>query len=59
MFDRLGNNLAMSVLAAVATAFCIVPPAFICYGERIRRASKFARYSWEIQEELGKEKEDW
>ena len=59
MFDRLGNNVAMSVLAAVATAFCIVPPVFICYGERIRRASKFARYSWEIQEELGKEKEDW
>ncbi|KAI3291509.1 hypothetical protein DTO002I6_5762 [Penicillium roqueforti] len=59
MFNRLGNNLAMSVLAAVATAFCTVPPVFIFYGERIRLASKFARYSWEIQEELGKEKEDW
>lgn len=59
MFTVLGNNIAMSVLAAVATAFCIVPPVFICYGERIRRASKFARYSWEIQEELGKDKEDW
>jgi hypothetical protein len=59
MFDGLGNNVAMSVLAAVATAFCIVPPVFIIYGERIRRASKFARYSWEIQEELGKDEEDW
>ncbi|KAJ5514149.1 Major facilitator superfamily domain general substrate transporter [Penicillium fimorum] len=59
MFNRLGNNNAMSVLAAIATVFCIAPPVFICYGERIRRASKFARYSWEIQEELGKEKEDW
>lgn len=59
MFDGLGNNIAMSVLAAVATAFCFVPPIFIIYGERIRRASKFARYSWEIQEELGKDEEDW
>ncbi|KAJ5773952.1 hypothetical protein N7457_008848 [Penicillium paradoxum] len=59
MFTVLGNNIAMSILAAVATAFCIVPPVFIFYGERIRRASKFARYSWEIQEELGKEEEDW
>lgn len=59
MFDGLGNNIAMSVLAAVATAFCIVPPVFIIYGEKIRQASKFARYSWEIQEELGKDEEDW
>jgi hypothetical protein len=59
MFDGLGNNIAMSVLAAIATAFCIVPPVFILYGERIRRASKFARYSWEIQEELGKDEGDW
>ncbi|KAJ5130459.1 uncharacterized protein N7515_006498 [Penicillium bovifimosum] len=59
MFDGLGNNVAMSVLAAIATAFCIVPPVFIFYGERIRRASKFARYSWEIQEELGKDEGDW
>ena len=59
MFNGLGNNIAMSVLAAVATAFCIVPPVFIFYGERIRQASKFARYSWEIQEELGKDEEDW
>ncbi|CAG8412288.1 unnamed protein product [Penicillium salamii] len=58
MFDGLGNNVAMSVLAAVATLFCIVPPLFIIYGERIRQASKFARYSWEIQQELGKDEDD-
>ncbi|KAJ5333636.1 Major facilitator superfamily domain general substrate transporter [Penicillium brevicompactum] len=59
MFDGLGNNVAMSVLAAVATAFCVVPPLFIIYGERIRQASKFARYSWEMQQELGKDEDDF
>lgn len=59
MFDGLGNNVAMSVLAAVATAFCVVPPLFIIYGERIRQASKFARHSWEIQQELGKDEDDF
>jgi hypothetical protein len=59
MFSGLGNNLAMTVLAGVATAFCIVPPVFFFYGERIRQASKFARYSWEIQEQMGKDEDDW
>jgi uncharacterized membrane protein len=59
MFSGLGNNIAMTVLAVVATVFCIVPPVFVFYGERIRQASKFARYSWEIQEQMGKDEDDW
>ncbi|KAJ5609228.1 hypothetical protein N7528_009795 [Penicillium herquei] len=58
MFDGLGANIAVSILAAVATIFCVVPPLFICYGERIRKKSRFARYSWEIQEEMGKEDDE-
>ncbi|KAJ5625768.1 hypothetical protein N7510_002077 [Penicillium lagena] len=59
MFDGLGANIAVSVLAAAATVFCVVPPLFICYGERIRGRSPFARYSLEIQEEMGKDEDDF
>jgi hypothetical protein len=58
MFHGLGSNVAVSVLACVATLFCIVPPLFLCYGECIRRRSRFAAYSWEIQGELGKDDND-
>ncbi|KAJ5132529.1 hypothetical protein N7448_006687 [Penicillium atrosanguineum] len=58
MFHGLGSNFAMSILAGVATVFCIVPPLFLCYGERIRRRSRFAAYSWEIQSEMGKDDSD-
>ncbi|KAJ5577672.1 uncharacterized protein N7459_006636 [Penicillium hispanicum] len=58
MFNGLGANVAVSILAGVATVFCIAPPLFLCYGERIRRRSRFARYSWEIQEEMGKDKDE-
>lgn len=55
MFNGLGLNIATSILAIVATLFCAVPPIFMFYGERIRARSKFARYSLEIQAELGKD----
>lgn len=58
MFDALGANVAGSLLAGMATVFCIIPPLFMCYGEKIRRRSRFARYSWEIQEEMGKHEDD-
>ncbi|KAF7719750.1 MFS-type transporter [Penicillium ucsense] len=58
MFAGLGANMAVSVLAIVATVFCIVPPLFLCYGEKIRKRSRFAKYSWEIQEELGNDDSD-
>lgn len=55
MFNNLGSNIAVSILAIVATLFCFVPPLFIFYGERIRARSKFARYSLEIQAQMGKD----
>lgn len=50
MFEDLEFNIAGSVLAGMATIFCIVPPLFSKYGERIRERSKFATYSFELQE---------
>lgn len=35
-------NVAASILAAVATLFCAVPPVFARYGGKIRRSSKLA-----------------
>ncbi|KAI2792833.1 hypothetical protein POX_b02876 [Penicillium oxalicum] len=58
MFNGLGANMAVSVLAIAATVFCVVPPLFLCYGEKIRKRSRFAKYSWEIQEEMGKDESD-
>ncbi|KAE8363726.1 major facilitator superfamily domain-containing protein [Aspergillus caelatus] len=45
MFNGLGNNVAVSVLAAVATVFCAVPPLFKRYGAELRARSKFAQHS--------------
>jgi hypothetical protein len=56
MFDGLGANVASSILAAVATVFCIVPPVFTKYGRRIRARSKFARHSLEVHQENGVDK---
>ncbi|KAE8381579.1 MFS multidrug transporter [Aspergillus bertholletiae] len=51
MFSALGNNVAVSILAAVGTMFCVIPPLFGRYGTRIRAKSKFARYSLRTHEE--------
>ncbi|KAF7173270.1 hypothetical protein CNMCM5623_005497 [Aspergillus felis] len=48
MFGSLGANVAVSVLAAIATVFCLVPPLFARFGERIRAKSRFARYSLDV-----------
>ncbi|KAA6414682.1 MAG: MFS multidrug transporter [Lasallia pustulata] len=45
MYAGLGSNVASSILATVATVFCICPFVFLKYGKRIREASQFARYS--------------
>lgn len=45
MFDGLGANVSASVLAPVATVFCLLPPLFVRYGARIRASSAFARHS--------------
>ncbi|KAF2718168.1 putative MFS multidrug transporter [Polychaeton citri CBS 116435] len=45
MYVNLGYNTATSILAAIATGFCIAPLFFIEYGRRIRGASQFAKLS--------------
>lgn len=45
MYVNLGYNKASSILAAIATAFCVAPFVFNRYGKRIREVSKFAKYS--------------
>ena len=51
LFTNLKPNIGGSLLAAAATVFCIVPVVFTRYGERIRQASKFARYSIKVHNE--------
>ncbi|KAK6209390.1 hypothetical protein LQW54_006243 [Pestalotiopsis sp. IQ-011] len=45
MYTGLGNNVATSVLAAIATVFCAAPFVFSRYGKQIRKRSKFASSS--------------
>lgn len=56
MFEGLGANVASSILAGLATLFCVVPPLFTKYGKQIRARSKFARYSLEVYHENSIEK---
>lgn len=47
MFDGLGANYALFLLAGVATAYCGVAFVFGRYGRRIRERSPFAEKAWE------------
>lgn len=51
MFTGIGNNFAVSVLAGIATVFCIVPPLFARYGRVIRGRSSFAKFSLRMYNE--------
>ncbi|KAL4799721.1 MFS multidrug transporter [Aspergillus venezuelensis] len=57
MFNGLGSNVAVSVLAAVATVFCAVPPLFVRFGAGIRARSRFARHSLQVYRETGVDKD--
>ena len=59
MFEKLGANIAVSTLAALATLFCAVPPLLTVYGPQIRSKSKFARYSLEVYQESGVDREGY
>ena len=50
MYDRLGVHWASSLLGLLSLAMCIIPFAFIKYGDRLRANSKFCQ-------ELSKKKE--
>ncbi|KAL5001087.1 major facilitator superfamily domain-containing protein [Aspergillus recurvatus] len=51
MYSGLGSNVATSIIAAVATGYCIAPWVFVKYGLRLRERSPFARYSAEMSKE--------
>ncbi|KAJ5582561.1 hypothetical protein N7535_001181 [Penicillium sp. DV-2018c] len=53
MYSGLGSNVAMSIIAAVATVFCITPYILLRHGRRLREKSPFARYSAEVNDEHG------
>jgi hypothetical protein len=53
MFHGLGGNVAGSILAAVATVFCVTPFIFLKYGRVLRERSPFAQYSAGVNEQYG------
>jgi hypothetical protein len=59
MFKALGTNVAVSILAALATLFCVVPRLFTQYGGRIRARSKFAKHSLQVYQENGVDKDGY
>ncbi|KAL4735471.1 major facilitator superfamily domain-containing protein [Aspergillus similis] len=48
MYSGLGSNVATSIIAALATVYCIAPWVFVKYGLKLREKSPFARYSAEM-----------
>jgi phosphoserine phosphatase len=53
IYEALGANDATTILASIATVFCITPVLFLKYGERLREKSKFARFSQEAEMRMG------
>jgi len=53
IFTGLGSNVAGSIIAAVATLFCVMPYVFFRYGKSMREKSQFARQSVEMNEKFG------
>ncbi|CZR53513.1 related to MFS multidrug transporter [Phialocephala subalpina] len=51
MYVSLGANTATMIIAALATVFCATPTLFVRYGKAIRKRSKFAMYSLEVNNE--------
>ncbi|KAG9800884.1 MFS general substrate transporter, partial [Aureobasidium melanogenum] len=52
MFKNVGNNGAASILAGIATAYCLVAFCFWKFGKRIREHSKFAIHDDDDEEEV-------
>ncbi|KUJ08940.1 MFS multidrug transporter [Mollisia scopiformis] len=51
MYVSLGSNTATMIIASLATVFCATPILFTRYGRAIRKRSKFASYSLEVNNE--------
>lgn len=50
MFGTLKANVVGSILAGVATVFCLAPVVFFRYGRRLRERSEFASFSLEVNQ---------
>lgn len=53
MYQALDPNKATSLLAVIATLFCVTPYIFAKYGAVLRYRSKFAKYSEEASTRIG------
>lgn len=54
MYDGLGNNIATTLLAVVATVFCFTPYLFLRYGSTLRARSKWAASGDDVLEDENK-----
>lgn len=59
LLTYLDANVGASILAACASVFCVCPVLFYRYGERIRKASKFAKYSLRAYGQNRVNAEEW
>ncbi|KAF2461944.1 major facilitator superfamily domain-containing protein [Lineolata rhizophorae] len=55
MYERLGVAWACSLLGFLTLAMCVIPFAFVRYGELMRRKSRFCRY---LEEKRREEEEE-
>ncbi|KAF8851906.1 MFS general substrate transporter [Acephala macrosclerotiorum] len=53
MYGELRANKVTTILAVLATLFCMAPALFLEYGERLGEGGEFARYSREAEKRMG------
>ena len=53
MYEGLGANKVIRIIAALVTAFFGASVIFLKYGERLRERSAFERYGREAEERMG------
>lgn len=56
MYDALGANKATTVLAVLATLFCVAPVLFLRFGDVLRERTSFARFSREAERRMGSDR---
>lgn len=52
MYDGLGANKATTILASLATLFCVTPVLFLKYGQGIREKSSFVKECKEAERRM-------
>ncbi len=59
LFTNLDANIGASILAAIATVFCVAPILFLYHGERFRKASDFAKHSFNVYNDNRVDADEW